>query len=233
METHELCDLFPKMQGEDYQALLLDIYKNGQIQPIVTYQEKILDGYHRFRICQELKIVPKFEKYLGTEPVSYVLSLNLRRRHLEKGQIASIVSSAQNWELAHPAHRPLNNINELDKEARHRGGLISKIKDRAKIAGVSIRTQERADQLFHANPELSKKVIAGEIKLSQALKEIAPKKPEPVSEPAPEPAIDLNSEFIAQSYELEKAQDLIKILSAVDLGNEIKILTEKNSILLY
>ena len=44
-----------------------------------------------YRACAELNIEPKFSEYKGTSPISFVVSLNLKRRHLDASQQAVIV----------------------------------------------------------------------------------------------------------------------------------------------
>ena len=44
LEFHDYAQLFPLIVGDEYQALLDDIDANGQREPIVLYEGKILDG---------------------------------------------------------------------------------------------------------------------------------------------------------------------------------------------
>ena len=246
MKIHPLCEIFPKMQGESYQSLLLSIYKNGQRDPIITYKGEILDGYHRYRICQDLNIPPKFEEYTGTEAglFDFVFDKNAERRHLEKGQRAVIVSFGQNWSNAYQQ----GGDRKSDQIANLRFDTVA---DRAEKAGVSERTQKVADKLFKVDPELAKEVMSGEIPFPKAAKIISPPKPKPekiiVTKPKPapapaesdpgsytepEPEIDIHQEFIIQGEALDKAQAYISTLTSSDTGKEIQILIEKNQILL-
>ena len=89
---HEITDLFPLLEGNEYDELVADIRANGLRQKIVLYDGKILDGRNRYRACLEGGIEPRFELFYGDndKALSNVISLNLKRRHLDESQRASI-----------------------------------------------------------------------------------------------------------------------------------------------
>ena len=66
------------MGDADLQALAADIGANGQHEPIRLYRGKILDG----RACAIANAEPRFASYDGADPLAFVISLNLKRRHL-------------------------------------------------------------------------------------------------------------------------------------------------------
>jgi len=89
MDYHEIASIFPLLTGADYTALVDDIKENGLIEPIWTHENKIVDGRNRYRACLDTSTEPRFRSWNGKGSlVSFVLSLNLRRRHLSKGQRA-------------------------------------------------------------------------------------------------------------------------------------------------
>lgn len=83
----------PLMGEDDFNRLVKDIDENGQIEPIWMYEGQILDGRHRYMACVELGIEPELRQYEQHDPVSFVLSLNLNRRHLDATQRAMIAAS--------------------------------------------------------------------------------------------------------------------------------------------
>lgn len=165
---HPLCALFPRLDGAEFEALRDDIKANGLRQPIVVHDGMILDGGNRYRACLDAGVTPEFVKFDGSNIVSFVLSANLHRRHMTPGQQAAIVASAQDWSKAQKVGNPqLRNVAQLETAA-----------DRAAQSGASHRTQQMADKVAKADPELAKKVAHGEISLPKAVEQISPKKPE-------------------------------------------------------
>jgi hypothetical protein len=102
LELHPLCTLFPRMTEKEFEALKADIETNGLLQDIIVHDGKILDGGNRYQACVELGIEPRTVEldFSDFDIASYVLSVNLHRRHLTPGQQAMIVSAATNWREA-------------------------------------------------------------------------------------------------------------------------------------
>ena len=96
-EFHPAAALFPVMDvdGAEFGELVDDIREHGLVQPIVRFEGKILDGRNRYRACQHVGIAPRYVEGEGESPTSYVLSLNLHRRHLTEDQRAAAVQEAR------------------------------------------------------------------------------------------------------------------------------------------
>lgn len=165
-ELHPLCTLFPRMAGKEFDALVADIKTHGQREPIITHDGMILDGGNRYRACVEAGVQPQFMRFGGQNIVSYVLSANLHRRHMTSGQMAAIVSSAQDWAEAQTVGKPKSGTN---------AGLDT-IASRSAVSGASDRTQRKADKVAKASPELSKDVAHGSISLNAAVAKVEGKK---------------------------------------------------------
>jgi hypothetical protein len=93
-KIHPYANFIPPMGAEEYEALKADILQNGQRVPIIINNFKdgeILDGWHRYRACQELDRVPLTAEWDGTgSPLKFIISMNLHRRHLTESQRAKI-----------------------------------------------------------------------------------------------------------------------------------------------
>jgi len=79
------------MSDVDRDHLRVSIEKEGQLEEILLFEGKILDGRHRYETCLALGIEPRMREFEGTAPeaFSYSVALNLSRRHLTTVQRAA------------------------------------------------------------------------------------------------------------------------------------------------
>ena len=102
MKFHPIADIFPLLEGPDFEALVADIKANGLLQPIELYEEKILDGRNRWKACKAAGVEPKTKEYRGSDPLGHVLSLNLTRRHLNEMQREMVAARIANMKEGRP-----------------------------------------------------------------------------------------------------------------------------------
>jgi len=145
LESHKFADIFPMVEGEQAEQLKLDIKENGLIQPIVLFEGKILDGRNRYKASKELGLIPKFETYTGEKPLEFVISGNLKRRHLTPEQRAGIA---------------VNVMPMLEEEAKKR--QIRKPESVTQKVGLQNRKDREsatiAGKQFDVNPEYIRKM---------------------------------------------------------------------------
>ncbi len=234
LELHPLCTFFPRMEGPDFEALKADIKANSLRQRIVTYKGMILDGGNRYRACIETGTPFHTLEYNGSDPVGYVLSANLHRRHLSPGQSAAIVSSAVNWAEAQRGGRPKNrdakslNANDLEQKPRQLAGFSTSAK-RAVLSGASQRTQERADAVAKADPSLAKAVAHGDISLHKAVEQVNGKHAKALEKPpaihgevSPEDGAEDPARLLDElNATIAKQQVQIDALSTTDQAKEL------------
>ncbi|WP_186125065.1 ParB N-terminal domain-containing protein [Burkholderia gladioli] len=184
LDLHPLCALFPRLDGVEFDALKADIAANGQRTPIVIHDGQILDGGNRYRACIELDREPIMIQFDGADPLAYVLSLNLHRRHLSPGQQATIVAAATDW-LAAYSHGG-------DRKSDQAATLpLDTVAARAAQSGASERTQRMADKVARTDPALAKRVAHGEVSLPAAARQVSAAAGGPRPEPAAESAAEV------------------------------------------
>lgn len=154
-EFHELANIFPLMEGRPFLDLTQDIKETGLRESVVLYQNKILDGRNRYRACAVCGIEPHYSEYTGDDPIRYVVSLNLHRRHLDESQRAMVAARLANLSEGRP-----------DKTAQICAVSQSNAAD---ILNVSRRTVQTAKAVIdRGSPDLQLAVERGEIKVSPA-----------------------------------------------------------------
>lgn len=102
-ETHPAANIFPMLDEPDLAALAEDIRAHGLRNPVVVIGSKVLDGRNRLAACDRIGIEATFVQFEGDDPVAFVLSENLHRRHLNESQRAMVgarVASLQKGERA-------------------------------------------------------------------------------------------------------------------------------------
>jgi N6-adenosine-specific RNA methylase IME4 len=167
LEYHPLANLFPLIEGEEFAALVADIRANGVHDPIDLYQGKILDGRNRHRaaIAAEFELEKRHFRHYHPEiygdPLAYVISKNLSRRHLDESQRAMVAArlatmrQGERTDLA--AAEPSANLPKVDQPTA------------AKTLSISERALRHARRVQdHGAPELVRAVDRGHLAVSAA-----------------------------------------------------------------
>ena len=211
MTQHPLSKAFPAMPSTEYQTLLADIEKHGQRDPITVYDGMILDGWHRYQCLEHLGIEPVTRQLPeGEDPVAFVISRNLHRRHLTASQRAVAVVQCGEWK---PPHR--ERVNPVHPSAKR---VEKSNAEYAKDAEVSERTIQDAKKVVSAGK-------VDEIYKGASVKSIARPTPAKALEPEPEPeedAPDLQGELEQAHRELDQMAKTIESLQSSDLAKEVK-----------
>lgn len=155
MKFHPLSELFPLMQGREFDELVADIKTFGLREPIWTYQGEILDGRNRWRACEAAQLAHRpMREYTGNNPLPFVVSLNLHRRHLDEGQRGIVAAKIESTKQG----RPGKDAN-LHVSRAHAAELLN----------VSERTVATASKVIdRGTPELVSAVESGCVSVSTA-----------------------------------------------------------------
>ena len=92
-EVHPVAAMFPEFPPEEYANLRADIEANGVRFPVVVCGGWLVDGRTRLRACRDLDIEPPVRELdEGTDIVQWIVSANVRRRHLSTSQRAVLAA---------------------------------------------------------------------------------------------------------------------------------------------
>ncbi len=165
LEFHPLAQHFPLMAGDEYRQLVEDIAAHGLREPIVVHEEMILDGRNRHRACLEAGVEPRTTVYDGDEPLAYVVSVNLHRRHLTTSQRAMIAAKMANMKSG--------TRTDLEPSANWPEVPISKAAERLNVGERSVIRARKV--LAEASPAIVEAVRTGDISVSKAALELRQK----------------------------------------------------------
>lgn len=155
MNFHPLSELFPLMQGREFDELVADIEQNGLREPVWLYDGLILDGRNRWRACNQIGAEAATRAYEGDNPLKFVISLNLHRRHLNESQRAMV--AARIATLPQGARTDIASIDAMSQPQA------------AELMSVGRASLQRAREvLTSGTPGLVAAVEAGEIPVSAA-----------------------------------------------------------------
>jgi ParB-like chromosome segregation protein Spo0J len=84
---HPLANIFPLIEGAEFDALVADIAANGLSEAIVLHEDKILDGRNRYRACLKAGVQHRAMPYRGKDPLAYVVSKNSARARLRVSEL--------------------------------------------------------------------------------------------------------------------------------------------------
>jgi N6-adenosine-specific RNA methylase IME4 len=160
---HRLADIFPLMEGAPFAELVADIKANGLAESIVFYESEILDGRNRYRALVEIYGEARAddlarqlsETYDRDKPLEFVISKNLKRRHLDESQRAMIAARLATMPTNRPSKSRSNDLLSQDQAAT--------------MVNVSVPSVKRATIVRDkAEPELRAAVEQGHLAVSLA-----------------------------------------------------------------
>lgn len=218
MQFHRLAKYFPSLEGEDFDLLVESIRKNGQRVPIVTHEGKILDGINRYRACERLGIEPEHRELPeGTDPLQYVVDMNVRRRHMDTSQRAMLATEMLPEFEAVSHKRKLANlknvgnqieVDEIDRSHREQPYHYQSREDAAKVFGVSGPTIQRAKRVKEQAPEKVADIVAGRSTVASVDAELRAKqaagRAEHKREAVTEKKVEEKPRFVADYFDATK-----------------------------
>jgi hypothetical protein len=108
LEFHPLAEIFPPMAKKEFEAFKEDIKANGIRVPIMLHEGKILDGRNRYVAAKAVSKHYDEKNYTelpaGVDPVKFVISANVVRRHLSDTQRAMAAAKLANLQVGANQH---------------------------------------------------------------------------------------------------------------------------------
>jgi ParB-like chromosome segregation protein Spo0J len=139
-----------------------DIRDNGLQNPIIRQGDVIIDGRNRLAACKLVKVEPEFKEFTGTDPVAFIISQNIHRRHLTESQRAMVAAKIANMERG--------GDRKSDQSANLRNDISQT--NAAALLNVSRRSVQDAKAIADASPDLADAVLRGEKTVHAARQEI-------------------------------------------------------------
>lgn len=163
------------MSDDELKALAEDIKLNGLQNPIVLNHDGtvLLDGRNRYEACElanadpvEIRLGPH---YTETQLVDYIVSANIRRRHLNQGQLAMIALNLESFFAEEAKKRQLAGLKWSQDTVVSKTSERGRVSDHVAAAvGVSAPYVIVAKAVVRDAPDLAEKVKSGEISLGTA-----------------------------------------------------------------
>ncbi len=174
--AHAFADLFPMLSPADAEALRADIAANGLRERIVILGGEILDGRNRYKAAVAAGVVAEglppdgddlwashFRRFVPAQdgdPLAWVLSKNLHRRHLSEGQRAMLAADIARLGQGRRANCENKPANLPVYPSQPQAAEMLHVSERSVRSAAKVRDE--------GAPELVEKVRAGEVAVSAA-----------------------------------------------------------------
>ena len=94
--VHPAADIFPMIDGLGLEQLADNIRERGLVEPGWLMPDgTLLDGRNRRLACERAGVQMQWRVYRDSDPVGFIIALNIYRRHLTTGQLAMIATQIE------------------------------------------------------------------------------------------------------------------------------------------
>lgn len=171
---HPFANIFPLIEGPEFEALVADVKAHGLIEKIVIFEDSILDGRNRYRASIAAGLIDRaapahdgigmqewcraFLPEHEGDPLEWVFSKNALRRHLNETQRAA--AAAKYETLSHGGERSGQDANL--QVTRRRAAERFNVSERSVASAKKVLTE--------GAPELIARVEQGSVAVSVAEK---------------------------------------------------------------
>lgn len=204
LPIHPLALLLPEISTEEFEALSRSIAEIGQQTPASSWVtgdgvEYLVDGRHRARACERLGIPLVVEQFEGDETAvrKLILATNVTRRHLTPSQravVAAALATRTPGQRGRPAYFGLT-----QEQAAH-------------AVGVSVRLV-RSARAFESDVELSRRVLDGELSVTEAYETMKVRQREATAERLKWARTSATDEWLTPGWLIERVE---RVLGEID-----------------
>jgi hypothetical protein len=160
IKVHPAADQFPMLPDDELGELAADIEQHGLRQAIDFQGDELLDGRNRFAAIYRIKDETRRNDLLGfvastkrvmqvSDPAAYVISANVRRRHLSAEQKREIIAALLKEDPQRSDSATAKVANVSDKTV---ASVRRNMEERSEIPNVSTRTDTAGRQQPAAKP---------------------------------------------------------------------------------
>lgn len=155
---HDYANIFPEIAPEAQKALKEDIRRHGVHDPIVVFENQILDGRNRYMAARDLGVEFPVVDFLGDREAAldYVISTNLHRRHLNESQRASIAAKISEMTVGRPPKQNSANLHNFDETQDSTSALSQTLAEydlELPLSGEQVAmSQHRAADMLNVSP---------------------------------------------------------------------------------
>jgi ParB-like chromosome segregation protein Spo0J len=220
---HPLAELFPPLPDAELFALAQSIRESGLREPIVLYQDKILDGRNRYRACALAAVTPTTVAFNGGDPVRFVIDANLHRRHLTIGQRALIAARLATLKLGANQHSKQGGDISSATAARLMNVSRDSVNCARKVLKAGTADEIKAVESGAASP----KTLARQLRSGLRQDHRARRRAQPISEKGRNPERIQNQRIESDIW--RRLRDALDHLTNLPLPSEVSVLVRNHT----
>lgn len=176
LTPHPAAAWFPILAAHELQQLAADIKANGQREPIRVWGDRIIDGRNRLEACKIAGVAPVISPMDFADDdaaVSFILSTNLHRRHLNDSQRAMIAARSRDFWRERAKDRQKQHGATVGQNSTSAQLSLSEsgkwTEDAGRALNVGAESVRRAAKVVdHGSPTLKAMVECGDVAVSAA-----------------------------------------------------------------
>ena len=252
LKVHPLALTIPQMTGAELELLRKDVQAFGIREPLMLFEDLVLDGRHRLYMASEYDLPVHLEEFKGDEAAArqYVFSANIIRRHLTVAQRTLAVKelfmpeaerraaeakaeAAKESNQTRSGYRP-EAVTENGSDGSDRGKSATQIASEMSGGLASARSLERMKEVDREKtPNTVAAVDSGEVKSPTKAGELAAIEREGSTPDLPEnkPTRTLASRVRTEAKRFLKAVKDPDGKGGVKRGETVKVAEEARAIL--